>query len=493
MTKKGFYICLFIFLFAAYFPLFLHLDTLSLRIFDESRVGMNAMEMAERGNWLVPHYGGKPDMWNLKPPLMVWLEALSMKALGYNTLAVRLPSAFAGLATILFLLWFGIKILKDRMVGFASALVLLTTPGFVAIHVTRTGEYDALLCLFLLAYALTFFRWLHAPPEQQKKLLWYFGLFFTLSLLTKGIAGLFFLPGLALYAFTQRKLWWMLRQPNLYLVGLGSIAIILAYYFGRELINPGYLQAVWDNELGGRFGGVIEGHRHPFMYYIKRTISWQFAPWIYFIPLSFLLGWWSRKREVISNLSWFLLLNSGLFLLIISFSQTKLGWYNVPAFPLMALLVGLGIARLREAVTGLYTQPIGSVRSVILGAAFLFCFFAYPYYKIVEKSYLPVDKEWNKESMRFEPYFERTKGMGPYKVISSGYNSHLEFHVQARKLLGEEVPILTPEVQYINPGDLLMVCEPRIFKKINQLFHHETEHQWTSCKLIRITSLRSDQ
>jgi len=56
-----------------YFPLFLHLENLPLRIWDEARLAVSAYEMSHNGNYIVVHFDGKPEMWSTKPPLMIWL------------------------------------------------------------------------------------------------------------------------------------------------------------------------------------------------------------------------------------------------------------------------------------------------------------------------------------------------------------------------------------------------------------------------------------
>jgi len=42
-------------------PIFGHLDTLPIRISDESRLAINAYEMLKNKNYLVTHFEGKPD------------------------------------------------------------------------------------------------------------------------------------------------------------------------------------------------------------------------------------------------------------------------------------------------------------------------------------------------------------------------------------------------------------------------------------------------
>lgn len=58
-----------------YIPLFYNLDGLVLRVWDESRNAVNATEMLANKNLLIRQYDGSPDMWEAKPPLLIWLQS----------------------------------------------------------------------------------------------------------------------------------------------------------------------------------------------------------------------------------------------------------------------------------------------------------------------------------------------------------------------------------------------------------------------------------
>ena len=88
-----------------YMPIFGHLDTLPIRIWDESRSAMNAYEMFHDKDYIVTHFEGKPDMWNTKPPLLIWAQVFFMKLIGVNELSVRLPSAIAAFLTCIVILF----------------------------------------------------------------------------------------------------------------------------------------------------------------------------------------------------------------------------------------------------------------------------------------------------------------------------------------------------------------------------------------------------
>src|SRR5262245_26664661 len=60
---------------------------------------VNVREMRGDGDWVIPHYGGRP--WLERPPLPFWLTQPSVTLLGDTPLAYRLPPALAGLGCVL--------------------------------------------------------------------------------------------------------------------------------------------------------------------------------------------------------------------------------------------------------------------------------------------------------------------------------------------------------------------------------------------------------
>ncbi|HON53104.1 MAG TPA: glycosyltransferase family 39 protein [Bacteroidales bacterium] len=185
-----------------YMPIFGHLDTLPIRIWDESRLAINSYEMLQNRDYIVTHYDGKPDMWNTKPPLLIWIQVLFMKMFGVNEFSVRLPSAIAAFLTCITILFFSVRYLTNFWFGFIAVFVLMTSHGYINIHATRTGDYDALLTLFTTLSGLLFFVYCE---KQNYKYLYLFFLFTALAVLTKSITGLLFLPAIFLYSIILTK------------------------------------------------------------------------------------------------------------------------------------------------------------------------------------------------------------------------------------------------------------------------------------------------
>ncbi|MDR3678966.1 MAG: glycosyltransferase family 39 protein [Flavipsychrobacter sp.] len=323
---------------AAIPPLFLHLGSLPLQLFDEARIAVSAQEMMRNHNLLVVHYGGAPDMWSVKPPLMVWLQALSMHLWGMHEWATRLPGAIASTCTCiivyLFLVW-----KKAPLAGFIAVLVLITSQGFVTLHCSRTGDYDALLTFFTTAYCFSYFAYLQ---EGKPKFLYLTFIFLTLAVLTKGVAALLFLPALLLFTLYKKSLLRLLKEKHLYLSLVTFLLFVLGYYLLRKHYNPGYIQAVQQNELGGRYSQALEGNKGTFLYYFHNMALYQFKPWYWLIVPGVLAGLFMDNKKY-RDLTVYLILLNALFFLVISSAQTKLYWYAMPMYPFLSAIVGLFI------------------------------------------------------------------------------------------------------------------------------------------------------
>ena len=83
-----------------------------------------------------------------KPPLALWVQALSARAFGFNSWALLVPQALMGVATV-WLVYDLVRRRFGRAAGFAGGLVLALTPITVAI--SRHNNPDALLVLCCVA------------------------------------------------------------------------------------------------------------------------------------------------------------------------------------------------------------------------------------------------------------------------------------------------------------------------------------------------------
>ena len=92
-----------------------------IRAQDESIYANGSIAMALHGDWLTPKVLGR--IFLFKPPLQLWLSAMSLKLFGISLLALRLPMLIAGsLGAVLVYCW--CAQVGSARVGFAGALLL---------------------------------------------------------------------------------------------------------------------------------------------------------------------------------------------------------------------------------------------------------------------------------------------------------------------------------------------------------------------------------
>ncbi|MFW5820452.1 MAG: ArnT family glycosyltransferase [Bacteroidota bacterium] len=70
---------------------------------DEARRGINAVSMMENKDYFHYYYLDRPDTFNTKPPLTVWLIILSFKSFGISNFALRFHSIVAIFFFLLFI------------------------------------------------------------------------------------------------------------------------------------------------------------------------------------------------------------------------------------------------------------------------------------------------------------------------------------------------------------------------------------------------------
>jgi 4-amino-4-deoxy-L-arabinose transferase-like glycosyltransferase len=312
-----------------------------MELWDESRNANNAIEMAINGQWLITTFNGLPDHWNAKPPLLIWMMAALLQSGIPALLALRLPSMVAAMVTVTLLFLFCRVVLQDRLAGVLSALLLLASSLFIGPHVSQAGDYDALLSFFILVVVLSFGRYVDAAGLQGSRWLAISGAAFLLAALTKGVCALFVLPGLFAYLLVKRRLYWASREIRLWLIGLAILVVLASYYWGRDALDPGYLQAVWQSELGGRYLTHLEAHHRGALYYFFVLLV-SFEPGFLLIPLLIrpLRSSDTPRRDVVLITT----LASVSLLIVVTGAVTKLYWYVAPLVPLMSLAVGIALA-----------------------------------------------------------------------------------------------------------------------------------------------------
>ncbi|HEY4428360.1 MAG TPA: glycosyltransferase family 39 protein [Solirubrobacteraceae bacterium] len=130
-----------------------------------------------------------------KPPLALWVQALSVRVFGYHQLSVLVPQALMGVASVV-LVYDLVRRRFGRIGGLVAGLALAVTPITVAI--SRHNNPDALLVLCCVAALWCVVRAMDADPERRRtRWLVLAGVCVGLGFETKMLVALVVVPGIA--------------------------------------------------------------------------------------------------------------------------------------------------------------------------------------------------------------------------------------------------------------------------------------------------------
>ena len=326
----------------AAFNLTYRLGNESLTEWDGSLYATSAFEMLQNGNWVVTTFNGETDYYNSKPPLNVWLIALSLTAFGPSLEAMRLPSIVAAWLTIAALLWWSTLRFGPRVALFACT-VLATCFGFLHVHSGRTVNPDALLAFLLLLVVIT----LDASSERPWRRIWLGPLFAGVFLL-KGMAIL--MPLLLVVAVEAcRRMAGRERWLPLAAASILALTPTLAWAVPRwNADGPVFFERMFFQDFVTLTTTAVEGHGHSPLYYldilVKHHYDWMVAALtvvILFPPASWTavrgaLAFWRSTTDRTRILGFWALIA----LLVPMAMRTNLPWYINPFYPMFALGIG---------------------------------------------------------------------------------------------------------------------------------------------------------
>ncbi|MEY2923563.1 MAG: hypothetical protein RLZZ337_103 [Bacteroidota bacterium] len=444
-------------------PIWLKVDYLPVRLWDEARNAVNAIEMLESGDLIVRTFNNEPETYNLKPPLLTWMQIASLSAVGINELAIRLPSVLASIGSLVLVFAFVYSETKKPAFGILAIGILATSSGFYGEHVGRFGDHDALLVFFCCLLLFAYWQYL---KSQKPKWLYITGLAVCLGILTKSISILLFGPALLLYLIFSKNFLPLFKNKHFYLSSLLAIIPVFIYYFIREKMQPGFLSLVWNDELFPRYLNTSKNlsfSEESFWYYFKLWPT-HFAMWVYLLPIIIPAYFLSKKKGVYH----FLLLSSALFLIIIS-KGTKNFWYDAPIFPLLALLVTFSV----------YDTSRFVVKNQFVQIAMIWGILYFPYKASYQDTLNTQETYYNWETYGISYYLkhpELRKNLNSNTKIllddNYGFEPHL-FYV--KKLEKEEGFALNRKwINQVNVGDTLLITHLSTYDALKKNFKTET-------------------
>lgn len=238
---------------------------------DEINFAEAAREMLVTRDWGQVQIGFE-TFWE-KPPLFIWLQAISMKLFGVNEFAARLPNALCGIVTLNILYHYGRKILSH----FAGLFWVLAYAGSLAPSLYfQSGIIDPVfnLFIFLSIYQLYLAETANMARELPRINYLLAGIFAGLAFLTKGPVALLIIGLIVLVRiiYNARYAWPGLLNILLFLIACFSLA---SAWVIPELIRHGY--------------SVLGNFMHYQLVLFKGQIEWHNQPWFYHLIVLFFL------------------------------------------------------------------------------------------------------------------------------------------------------------------------------------------------------------
>jgi 4-amino-4-deoxy-L-arabinose transferase-like glycosyltransferase len=318
-------------------------------IWDESRLAVNALEMHERGWGLVTTYGFVPDLWNTKPPLMIWLMNASISIFGVSELSLRLPAMLAALGTLIIVFAFVRSVTHSIGTATLAVILLSASAGFYGEHGARTADYDSLLCFFTTAYLSIFYFAVHRRRPGGRQLL-LAGALVAGAAMTKTIAGIVPGAGIALYLLLSGRLRRGFATPRYALMMAAALMPLAIFYFARERLAPGYLHAVWYNDFAGRYQDRLGPDARPWWFFVQAVFFggiFSAGALALFAPFG-LVGSKGQARQGLL----YALCCVAAQLLVISIPATRLIQYVLPALPWLAIACAIAIGQQLPRIFG---------------------------------------------------------------------------------------------------------------------------------------------
>jgi 4-amino-4-deoxy-L-arabinose transferase-like glycosyltransferase len=339
---------LFIFIAAATLLVFFHRLSESPLGGDDCYYSEVSKEMARTGDYLSPRTGYSVNFHTGKPPVLFWMNALSGKIFGFNTFAMRLPSAIMGFLGVIALLFF-----VDRYFGayaaFFSAAVLAFTQQYL--YHARSAVTDGPFAVF---FALAMMSFWVARSEKRYVFFYISGLFTGLAVMTRSVPGLFIPVTIIAFILASRE-FGIFRNIHFYGGLLLSAAVFMPWHLwmyhlhGRIFLDQHFGVALMTGIKGYplTYGG--NPSLNPWYAYFSILLS-NYWPWLPFMlaGLYKIIGGYARfepekRKKLLFILCWLCVP-----LLIFQAAKVKQYHYIMPLYAPLAVITAMFFDSLKD-------------------------------------------------------------------------------------------------------------------------------------------------
>lgn len=294
---------------------------------DEINFAEAAREMLVTNDWLTVQINYLP-FWE-KPPLFIWMQALSMKVFGINEFAARFPNAICGIVTLLVLFRLGRSILNSKL---GLLWVLLYACSILPFIYFKSGIIDPWFNLFIFLGIYTISSFTQSNDMLRRyRFVVLSALFIGLAILSKGPVALlvFGLVSVIYFIAKKFKVKFNVRQVILFLI----ISLFVGgFWFILQMLNGNlgivkdffvYQVRLFQTKDAGHGGflfyhfvvlifGVFPASIYAFLYFKRfqkdeRLVFFEFKTWMVILLWTVLILFTIVKTKIIhySSLAYF--------------------------------------------------------------------------------------------------------------------------------------------------------------------------------------------
>lgn len=328
--------------FSICFLLFYNLGNNSVENWDEARHGISAYEMLKNDTYMINTFNYTPDLWNLKPPLSFWTEAISFSVFGYNLFAFRLPSVIASLLT-----FFSVSIFLHKQYGYKATISFMILfqlfNDIIVQHCYRSGDADALFLLFFVLSTIFLYY-----SERKIIYLYLSGLMFSLAFLSKSFHAFSILGIIVLYVVLSgiiKKLKFI-NYVTMFFSTFGLVAIWAVLRYCNDGLS--FLGSMFGVDVVNRVSDSSKNANGMF-YFLKYMLTYKPIIMIEAIIIICSIYLFVSKKINVSIIKRhdFILFGLCIFInfVIYNLSKSTLSWYYYPTFITMIIVASILIEK----------------------------------------------------------------------------------------------------------------------------------------------------
>lgn len=312
---------------------FVNLNFDDMQTWDESLYAIRTQSVVYHNNWLDQTDDALGGLYSsAHPPLLIWLNAISVKSFGDFPYAYRLPTALLSFFTILFVFF----VHKNKLTAFFSSMILSSFYYYYLF--SRAGQLDIAFISFITLGVLFYSKYLE---NKKIKYVIFTGIALGFALYCKIIVG-FFLP-IGLFTFSvlnylvnKNTTEFKYHFKNTLIITFIGIAIFTPWFIYMLSKHKGeFIQFYFLYHIKSRLSGVLENNekRLSYAFYFNQILVYG----SFCIPL--IVFYFNKlKSNRIFLFSFSVMIVE---FVIITISKTKLPTYLLPVLPLLAIMSGM--------------------------------------------------------------------------------------------------------------------------------------------------------